>query len=157
MKKREDIMALNEKNRRLIDEMSEDPKVRQMALYMQHGHVTTFGHCRRVAEKSCRISELLHLPVSERELVRGAFLHDYFLYDWHSYESPRGERLHGFSHPAKALENAREDFHLTEKEENIIESHMWPLLPTKMPRCKEALLVCIMDKICSLEETIRRR
>lgn len=147
-------MGLSKQQSRMIEEMSKDHRTRRMKEYVQHGSVSTFTHCRRVAEMSCRMSELLHLSVSERELVRGAFLHDYFLYDWHAY---RGRPLHGFAHPKRALRNAQQDFDLTEKEGNIIESHMWPLLPTRIPRCKEALLVCIADKVCSLEETILRR
>ena len=147
-------MGLSERNRRLIDEMSRDFRTKKMEGYVQHGNISTYAHCRRVAECSCRMSEILKLRVSEKELVRGAFLHDYFLYDWHTYQ---GRPLHGFAHPDTALRNAQQDFNLTEKEENIIESHMWPLLPTRLPQSKEAVLVCIADKLCSLKETVLER
>lgn len=93
-------------------------------------------------------------PVFAGPALIPAFPHDYFLYDWHAY---RGRPLHGFAHPKTALKNARQDFDLTKKEENIIESHMWPLLPTRPPKSKEALLVCITDKLCSLHETVMKR
>lgn len=137
----------------MIDAMSADPKVRQMQEFAQHGRVSTLEHCRRVAEMSCRLGELLHLPVDYRALVRGAMLHDYYLYDWHEF---RGWPLHGFAHPEKALANAGRDYDLTRIEKNIIESHMWPLTPMKIPRSKEATLVCFADKVCSLQETIMR-
>lgn len=146
-------MRLSDYSAELIREMGRDPRVREMALYTQHGKISTYRHCKSVAELSCRLSEALHLPVDHRALVRGAFLHDYFLYDWHGY---RGRPLHGFAHPGIALENARRDFDLTAKEENIIASHMWPLLPGKLPRSPEAVLVCLADKICSLRETVIR-
>lgn len=147
-------MGLSEKNRKLIEEMSRDVRTKQMDRFVQHGSISTFVHCRRVAVLSCRISELLRLKVSQEELVRGAFLHDYFLYDWHAY---RGRPLHGFAHPEAALQNARKDFDLSGKEENIIESHMWPLVPGKIPRSREAVIVCMADKICSLKETVLDR
>jgi hypothetical protein len=83
--------------------------------------------------------------------VRGALLHDYFLYDWH--EKDGGHRLHGFRHPAFALYNASKDFSLNRKERNIIARHMFPLtvLP---PRCLEAWIVCFVDKYCAFSETM---
>ena len=57
------------------------------------------------------------------------------------------------SHPAKALRNANKYFDLTEREANIISSHMFPLTLTKVPKCREAVIVCITDKICATKET----
>jgi uncharacterized protein len=83
-------------------------------------------------------------------LVLGAFLHDFYLYDWH--ESNPSHRLHGFHHPKSALKNACCRFKLNEVEKNIIYSHMWPLTITKIPKTPEAVIVVIMDKICSIQE-----
>ena len=79
-------------------------------------------------------------------------LHDFYLYDWHKPEE--AQPLHGFRHPATALRNARKHFALNKVEENVIISHMWPLTLRKVPRCREAALVCLADKICSLHETV---
>jgi uncharacterized protein len=83
--------------------------------------------------------------------VRGALLHDFFLYDWHIPDKTR--RWHGFTHPRIALENAKKYFKLNEKEKDIILNHMWPLT-VKFPRSREAFIVCIADKICSIIETL---
>jgi uncharacterized protein len=93
------------------------------------------------------------MRVHEHELVRGALLHDYYLYDWHD---PRNTG-HATQHPLRALRNAEEDFGLTERERNIIASHMWPLPPTRIPKCVEAWIVCAADKWCSLIETLFMR
>ena len=36
------------------------------------------------------------IKINEKSLIRGALLHDYFLYDWH--KSDQGHRLHAFFH-----------------------------------------------------------
>ena len=41
------------------------------------------------------------------------------------------------------------------KQLKIIETHMWPLTITKVPRSKEAFLVCFVDKIMALAETLK--
>ena len=50
---------------------------------LQHGSVTVYAHCLRVACTACALARALHLRVDENALIRGALLHDYFLYDWH--------------------------------------------------------------------------
>ena len=137
----------------VIGEVANTPGSQKMKQYMQHGRISTFEHCIDVAKLSFRMNRNLHLHGKERELLRGAFLHDYFLYDWHNWDGP----LHGFYHAGAALKNAKRDFKLTPREENIIGSHMWPLNLTKIPRCREAWIVCIADKIVSTKETLFKR
>lgn len=86
-------------------------------------------------------------------MIRGALLHDYFLYDWH--EKSDDHRLHGFTHPARALKNAEEIFDLSVVEKDIIKRHMFPLTPVP-PAYRESYLVCLADKICSSYETLHR-
>ena len=89
--------------------------------------------------------------LDEEKLVRGALLHDYFLYDWHQKDP--SHRLHGFRHPKTALGNAQRDYYLNWKEKNIIARHMFPLIPVP-PQCREAWIVCLADKWCALGETM---
>ena len=107
----------------------------------------------RLKKYSLKLARLLHLSCDKRSLIRGALLHDYFLYDWHVPD--KSHRLHGFHHASRALQNARLDVALTSKEEDIIAHHMFPLTPAP-PRCREALLVCVVDKSCGLYETLGR-
>ena len=129
--------------------MQEGP-IEENKNYIQHGDVTVFEHCIAVAEYSCRIAEFLHLSVNRKVLIRGALLHDYFLYDWH--DKANGHHWHGFTHPGTALHNASEDWKLTPVEREIIKKHMFPLTPIP-PTCREAWLVCLADKICAAKET----
>ena len=51
--------------------------------HIQHGNMTVNEHCINVAKTSLRIKDKLHIKCNKRDLIRGALLHDYFLYDWH--------------------------------------------------------------------------
>ena len=146
---------------RLLEGINEHEHVLRMRTFIQHGKITTYDHCFRVAAMSYRINKMFKLNSDEKALIRGAFLHDYFLYDWHKkkvkFKSLKDFfKLHGFMHPSYAATNAKRDFGIGEKEENIIRSHMWPLTVTKIPKCREAVIVCIADKLTSATETILR-
>ena len=122
--------------------------------FLQHGKVSVYTHSVRVAVLSLFLAELLRVKVNEEAMMRGALLHDYFLYDWH--EKDDSHRWHGFSHARAALKNAKKDFQLGEIEQDVIQKHMFPL-NLKPPKYKESVLVCLADKLSALEETIRRR
>lgn len=122
--------------------------------FIQHGTMTVNSHCISVAKHSLAISKRLRINCNERELVRGALLHDYFLYDWHDKHRDNMKRLHGFYHPGIALKNASKEYVLTEREKDIIKKHMWPLTVVP-PQCREAWIVTTADKYCSLLETVR--
>ena len=122
--------------------------------FMQHGKVSVYRHSVKVAVLSLFLAELFRLKVNRDAMMRGALLHDYFLYDWH--EKDDSHKWHGFSHAETALKNARKDFKLGEIETDVIQKHMFPL-NIKPPKYKESALVCLADKISALEETIRRR
>ena len=86
--------------------------------FLQHGEVSVFAHSIAVACVCLLLARLLHrclkIRLNERALVRGALLHDYFLYDWHVPD--KSHRLHGFFHARRALRNASRDFALGEIE-----------------------------------------
>ena len=153
-------MGLTEKEleelREYLKDILQDPVTKRMEQYMQHGTVSTYDHCRRVARASFFLNRRLHLKADEHALAVGAMLHDLYLYDWHHHE--RTERLpHGFTHAAESLRNARKYFRIGLIEQEIIRTHMWPLNLTAVPTCREALIVCLADKYCSLKETLFMR
>ena len=118
--------------------------------FIQHGQVSVYAHSVAVAVMCVMLAALLKMRVDRRKLVRGALLHDYFLYDWHIPD--RSHRLHGFRHPHTAAENAQRDFELCSVEKNMILSHMFPL-GRVLPRHKESVLLCAADKLCATKET----
>ncbi|MCQ2431681.1 MAG: HD domain-containing protein [Clostridia bacterium] len=138
----------------LIKDFMDSPEVQQMDHYIQHGDTTTLEHCKNVAWVSFVLNERLHLNADEKELVEAAMLHDFYLYDWHDGKPER--KTHGFDHPAIAEENAERSFGISDKVKSAIRSHMWPLTITKIPKSREAILLCLVDKYCALIETFRK-
>lgn len=139
----------------LLNGMDMTKEAALMKKYIQHGSVSTYDHVISVVRLSFYMNRRFHLGAADSDLVRGAFLHDFYLYDWHENGYPG--RLHGLHHPAIALKNASERYSLSSTERNIIESHMWPLTLFTFPKCREAAIVCIADKICSSYETVVRK
>lgn len=122
--------------------------------FKQHGNISVYSHSKRVAVMSLLLADLLCIRVNRRAMLRGALLHDYFLYDWHDKDP--SHRLHGFSHADTALKNASRDFELDEIEKDVIRSHMFPL-NLRPPKYRESIMVCVADKISALDETVRGR
>lgn len=117
--------------------------------FRQHGTVSVYDHSVSVASMCVRIASCIPLKTDTSSLVRGALLHDYFLYDWH--EPDKSHRLHGFHHAKRALKNAQKDFVLNDIEKNMILSHMFPM-NMFLPKYKESIILCIADKICATQE-----
>ena len=111
--------------------------------YIQHGDTSVYEHCINVACLCVLIAAYFHIKVNQRNLVRGALLHDYFLYDWHVADD--SHKWHGFTHPRTALRNARKRFRLNRVERDMILRHMFPLNITP-PRYKESIILFILQK-----------
>ena len=145
----------------ILEKYDQNPKVQQMREFIQHGDVTTYQHCKNVVLVSWWLNHRLHLGADETSLAVGAFLHDFYLYDWHKKGTFHGIRrlfeMHGFSHPGCACVNAEKVFHITKKEQSIISSHMWPLTFRHVPSCREAIIVCLADKYCAVVESMFQR
>jgi len=117
--------------------------------YIHHRNISCYEHSIGVAYMSICIALRLHLKVNMKSLIRGALLHDYFLYDWH--EPDESHELHGFIHAGRALKNAERDFELNDIERDIISKHMFPLNP-QPPKYVESVVVTVADKICATRE-----
>ncbi|MFH5836215.1 HD domain-containing protein [Proteiniclasticum sp. C24MP] len=149
-------MGSSKKDREIFEYMLKDllhhEEVLKMKGFIQHGDLSTYDHAVNVAWTSYRLSKKLGLKVDDRSLLRGALLHDFYLYDWHVRDENR-KRFHGFHHPRTALRNAKRHFSVNEIEEDIILKHMWPLT-LKFPKYRESFVVMMADKICSIKDTL---
>ena len=123
--------------------------------YIQHGEIDCYEHSLAVTYMCVYLARKFRLRVDLRSVVRGALLHDYFLYDWH--DDVAWHRLHGYHHARTSLITACKDFPMNRTEKQIIFRHMFPLNISRFPNSKEAAMVCMADKICATLETIRRK
>lgn len=133
-----------------IKDIIKHKEVQRMKDYIQHGTTSTYEHCKSVAKASYKLDKFLNAKCDRKALLKGAMLHDFYLYDWHEKGSCEG--LHGYHHADSALENAKKHFDIGKKEEDIIFSHMWPLNITRIPKRREAWIVCMADKYVSIKE-----
>ena len=134
----------------ILKQVEAETRILQSKEHIQHGTTTVYEHCVQVAYESYLFAKEHQLQVEMEQLIRGALLHDYFLYDWH--EKRKGHHFHGFTHPGTALKNAEKEYELGDIERNIISRHMFPLTVVP-PMCREAWLVCLADKYCAVKET----
>ena len=135
----------------IAKELLGDARVWDMQKYIQHGSISCLEHSFVVSYYSFTLVRKLRMSCEERSLVRGALLHDYFLYDWH--EAQDWHRLHGFRHPFFANRNALRDFQISEREQEIIRKHMWPLTVIP-PMCREAWVVNAVDTASGIVEVL---
>ena len=114
-----------------------------------HHGLNRYLHIMHVAKISYYISKFLKLDYIST--TRGALLHDYFnesdYLDKKGLEKPR-------IHPFLSLINAKNNYKLNYKEENIIISHMFPIGKIK-PLYIESWIVTIVDKSVATYEYIR--
>lgn len=140
----------------ILSGIRSDEHVLEMKKYIQHGQFSTYSHCENVAAASYVLNRLLHTHADMDILLKGASLHDFYLYDWHD-GSDKSHRGHGFIHAEIAAGNAEKYFHVDDRVLHVIRCHMWPLNISMLPRSREAWLVCLADKLVSLYETVLKR
>jgi uncharacterized protein len=138
---------------KIASEITLSDKFQREKNYYAHGNTTVFDHSINVAFLSFCKALHSNRQIDYYSLVRGALLHDYYLYDWHKNKK---FTFHGLKHHKIALKNAMQDFSLNETEQNIILSHMFPLTLFHIPKNTEARIVCLMDKRAAIQEHKRR-
>ena len=110
---------------------------------VHHGN-TRYNHCVRVSYIAYKLSKLAGCDT--KAAIRGGLLHDFFLE--RDDKSILSETKMWVKHPTIAKENAIKYFNVNIKEQNIIESHMFPI-SNITPKYKESWIVTISDKLAS--------
>lgn len=122
--------------------------------YTQHGNTSIFKHSRDVAFMSYKMGSFFqnkfNAKIDYKDLIQACYMHDLFMYDWH--EKSDWHKLHGFTHPQTAASNAEKYCNANDKVQSLIKSHMWPLTLTKIPKNKEAWILCLCDKCATIIE-----
>lgn len=91
-----------------IRELMQNHEVQKMHEFSQHGRTSTLDHSIRVAKLSFWMSRRIPVRFRTQSLIRGAMLHDFYLYDWHKPEE--AQPFHGFRHPATGSAAMRGSF-----------------------------------------------
>lgn len=123
--------------------------------YPHHGKVTIYEHVSHVTRVCYWMNKHWHLRADEQVLLVAAFLHDFYLYDWHIKDA--SHRGHAFTHPTVACKNAVKTFQIGPREQRIIRVHMWPLTLHRIPTSREAWIVSLADKYCAIVELVNDR
>ena len=135
----------------IVKNIVNNDSFKKMKEIKQHRFTNCYEHSINVATKCFIFAKKRNIKIDVSSLVRGALLHDFYLYDWR--EDKKKYKSHSFTHPRVALDNACKEFgNLNEIEKDIILSHMWPVTFFRFPKYKESFLVCFSDKICALKE-----
>lgn len=129
----------------LVKDIIENPNFKELNNEIHHG-VSRYGHSLRVAKGVYKVTKVLHL--NYEEATRAAMLHDFFF----SYQlEENGECKNLVEHQKMALLNASAYYELTNRQKNMIESHMFPLC-VKLPKYKESFCLTVVDKCVAIKE-----
>ena len=118
--------------------------------YEHHENESVYDHSLKVAYSSYLFAKKHNLNV--RDISIGALLHDFYKEPWKNNTKHKPLlKKHGFVHAKEARDNAYLYFPqlMNERVENIILRHMFPL-NIHPPKYREAWIVTLMDKKCSL-------
>ena len=144
MDKKREPMTDKTEFHQLIEPYQNHPKILDMKNCKHHG-IDRYDHSFRVAYHTYKVTKTLKL--NYKSATKAAFLHDFFI-DEVKKEKAIG-RLQ--KHPAVAVKNAKEYFGLTEMEESMIQTHMFPVT-IKPPKQIEGWILDIIDDIASIYE-----
>ena len=129
----------------IAKDILDNKKYCKLANETHHG-ITRMSHSMRVARNTYKLAKKLHLNYVAA--TRAALLHDFFLNE--EFGSNLGW-VQGIIHPSIALQNAKGEFDLSDKECNAIAAHMFPMCAT-LPRYKESWVITIVDKGVAIYE-----
>lgn len=132
----------------IIKDIIDKNEFKELDQELHHG-ISRYGHSLRVAKSTYKIAKKMGWDY--KTVTRAALLHDFF---WNHQVEEMNHLKTWCNHPMLAVENAKKYFEISEKQENIIASHMFPSCKV-LPRYKESWLVSIVDKGVSFYEMYR--
>ena len=130
----------------IIDEFINNEEFKKLKDEKHHHTTNRYDHSLAVAKNTYYICKALKLDYVSA--TRAAVLHDFFFDKDFSEDNKAISML---NHYKISIENASKLTNLSEKEKNIISSHMFPIGGT-FPRSIESTLVDIIDDVVSIRE-----
>lgn len=129
----------------IVREVLEIEEFKKLKNIKHHG-ITRYDHSLRVAYYTYMITRIMGLNYEEATIA--ALLHDFFIDEVNGCNIIR--RLQ--KHPKYAVINASKYFDLTDLQEDIIYTHMFPVT-IRPPKYLESWIVDLVDDISALYET----
>ena len=114
-------------------------------------YIHTFKVAKQVMKKALKSKKDLDLE----NLLVAAIFHDYYLYDWRKTKDR--PHPHGKYHPGIAANNAKKEFNISDRSQEMIKTHMWPFNFFNPPKGKEARLLCNVDTWVATVECLTTR
>ena len=134
----------------IIKDITRTEEFGRLREHRLHVNGTVYGHSVKVAYLCYKHHKQFGGKMDIKELVTGALLHDYYLYDLHG--DGKKHKLHWFRHPKAALDNALERYPtLTRSQRDMIKHHMFPLTPIP-PSTRAGWIICLYDKVAAISD-----
>lgn len=134
----------------LMQSIIHSDEFKKMKAFRHHVKTSAYAHSIKVAYLCYRHHKRHGTSIDLYPFLRGALLHDYYLYDRRNKDIKH--KFHGFTHPKKALQNAKNGYpDLTPMEIDMIERHMFPLTP-RPPKTRGGWLLCFYDKVAAVSD-----
>ena len=133
----------------LIREIIKSDDFCKMKNCRHHIKKSAFDHSVKVAWLCYLHAKRFGTKTDIRLFVRGALLHDFYLYD---RKDKTANKHHSVTHPRYALKNAKKLYDdLCEFEIDMISHHMFPLTLTP-PKTREGWIICFYDKVAAVSD-----
>ena len=117
---------------------------------IRHHEQTRLKHSLKVSYYAYKTAKKMKL--SYKEVARAGLLHDFYLGQVNEQKTFKDKvLLFTTKHPNEAVMNSKKYFDLTDKEIDIIRSHMFPV-DIKIPKYAESWIVSVVDKVVSFKE-----
>ena len=137
----------------IIDHILKNNEFQKMST-IKHHNTTRMNHSLKVSYYSYKIAKSLRLDYED--VARGGLLHDFYIEEIRKCNKIKDKiLLFSTKHPSEAVMNASNNFELSEKEINIIKSHMFPV-DYRIPKYAESWIVSLVDKVLSFGEVSKR-
>ena len=132
----------------IVNEIISNRKYLRLQEEKHHHNTNRYKHMLDVSYMTYKFCKNRNLDY--KSATKAAVLHDFYFDDDFKNDNNAKKIL---KHPEIAIKNSEEICDLTEKEKNIIASHMFPI-GGKLPRYKESIVVDVIDDIVSAKERL---
>ena len=137
----------------IINNIMENEEFKNMN-NIKHHNTTRLEHSLKVSYYSYKIAKSLKLDY--QDVARGGLLHDFYTEEIKNCDTLKDKIiLFSTKHPNDAVYNATNYFDLSEKEINIIKTHMFPV-DYRIPKYAESWIVSLVDKVLSFGEVSKK-